>query len=477
MDVTSRVLDPAPVRSLRQHLDGGGGRGLDAARRLGTDGTIEELEASGLRGRGGAGFPTGTKWRSVAAATTQQEPTTVVVNGAEGEPGCYKDRTILDRNPYRVLEGAVIAAESLGAARAVIAVAESSTHEAARVRSAIAEVEEEGWTEEVGIDLLTVPDRYLSGEETALLEVLDGRQPFPRIAPPYRLGVDDDASLHPADRTMATVGETTPVPPALVNNVETYANVALVLAEGPSWFRSVGTAETPGTTVVTISGSTVRAGVAEVPTGTPLSAAIEHVGGGLRGRAIGALPGVSAPLLPPALFDTPLCFDAMRAAGSNLGAGGFLVFDDTVDPLSIAIGVSRFLAVESCGQCRPCKYDGVGIADRLERLRSPAGTAHDLDIAEKLLLHVADGARCFLAEQHQQVVSSVLQHFPEAVQAHVGGVAPTSPPVTIAPILRIEHGEVVPDPAFARRQPDWTDGDEWSGMAPAERIDQSVTIG
>lgn len=478
--VTARVLDTEPTTSLEQHLAAGGGRGLEAARRLGADGSIEELEASGLRGRGGAGFPTGTKWRSVAAATTEVHPATVVVNGAEGEPGCYKDRAILHANPYRVLEGAVIAAEALGADRAVVAVADTSPDEVAALRSAIAEVEAAGWSEEVELDVATGPHHYLFGEETALLEVLDGRQPFPRIAPPYRLGVDEEGTQPggPAARVMAAEGEATDVPPALVNNVETMANVALVLAEGATWFRSVGTDGTPGTTVVTISGSTSRHGVAELPTGTPLAEAIERIGGGAgRDRSlVAALPGVSAPLIPAARFDTPLCFDAMQAIGSNLGAAGFIIFDDSVDPVAIAHGVARFLAVESCGQCRPCKQDGLGIADHLARLMTAEGGRSDLDLVQRLLSTVTEGARCFLAQQQQEVVSSVLQLFPEVVEAHRDRTLPTPDPVLVAPIVRFEGERAVLDERQAQKQPDWTYGTEWSGQSPADRFEQPVEV-
>lgn len=474
-----RLLDPEPVRSLDDHREAGGGRGLIAARRLGTDGVILDLEASGLRGRGGAGFPTGTKWASVAAATTAEHQATVVVNGLEGEPGCFKDRAVVRANPYRVVEGAVIAAEAMGAGRAVIAVAESSAEEADLLRTAVAEADEAGWTDEVPVEVVLGPDHYLTGEETALLEVVEGRAPFPRIAPPYRLGVDgdDEASAEqPAGRRMAAEGELTDVPPALVNNVETIANVPLLLAEGPEWFREVGTVDSPGTTIVTLTGSTRRHGVVEVPMGTPLAEVIELLGEGPEeGRSfVGALPGSSGPMLPADRFDVPLSFEGLREAGSSLGAAGFIVLDDHDDPIAVAEGVSHFLSVESCGQCRPCKVDGLGITETLVRLRDSAADRDDVERLRGLLGTVDTGARCFLAQQHREVVESVLALFPEVLEAHAAGTAPAGGPVLIARVTGFENDRAVLDERQATKQPDWTHGGEFSGKSPAELIDQGT---
>ncbi len=175
--LVSRVLDPRPVESLNDYVAAGGGAGLDAALKLGPVGTIDELDAAGLRGRGGAGFPTGTKWRTVADLAA-----TVIVNGAEGEPGSFKDRTLLVRNPYRVLEGALIAARTVGADRIVVAVKRSFAEQIARLRPAIDDVRERGWADGIELEIVAGPSEYLFGEETALLEVTDGRPPFPRAS-------------------------------------------------------------------------------------------------------------------------------------------------------------------------------------------------------------------------------------------------------------------------------------------------------
>ncbi|CAN5143529.1 hypothetical protein BH24ACT1_BH24ACT1_01660 [soil metagenome] len=471
-----RVLNPKPVTSLADYLATGGGRGLDVARRLGPIGIIDHVEASGLRGRGGAGFSTGLKWRTVAENLSVTVPPTVVINAAEGEPGTFKDRAILRRNPYKVLEGALVAATAIGADRVIVALKASFTAEVARMRSAIAEVSGRDWADELELVIVEGPSHYLYGEETALLEVVAGRAPFPRIAPPFRHGVDEVGAdtVSAAQVTMASETNPTSAPPTLVNNVETLANVPGILAEGPDWYRSVGTPESPGTIVCTITGRTRRHGVAEFAMGTPLREVIEAVGGGPAPgtRVVAAMSGVANPLLPEDLLDTPLTYEAMEAAGAGLGSAGFIVFDDTTDLVAVAAGVSRFLAVESCGQCTPCKQDGATLADLLDRLRTSTADETDLGLIEDKLATVADSARCYLATQHQRVVESVLALFPDQVRAHAAREVGEAAPELIAAILDLEDERAVLDERHRDKQPDWTFDEVDSGQAPADRIDQ-----
>ncbi len=477
----SRTLDADVVVSLDAYERGaGGGAGLDAALRLGPDATIEEVVASGLRGRGGAGFPTGRKWQTVAQNESPDLPTTVVVNAAEGEPGSFKDRALLRQNPYRVLEGALIAARAVDADRVVFALKSSFTRELERVRTAINEARTAGWLGRAGIDDVTVvagPSEYLYGEETALLEVVDGRDPFPRIAPPYRHGVDeigDTAGEGAARLELSAPGGVEEAPPALVNNTETMANIPAILAKGADWFREVGTDESPGTIVCTISGSTRRHGIGEFAMGTPLGSVIDELGGGARrGRTIvGAMSGVANPLVPASLLDTPLTYEAMRDAGSGLGAAGFIVFDDSDDLVAVAHGVARFLAVESCGQCTPCKQDGLAIAELLDRIRRSEANEIDLVALNDRVLTVADSARCNLALQQQLVIGNLLRAFPDAVRAHLDGARPAVEPYVVASIVDIVDGRAVVDVEHARKQPDWTYNETTSGASPADRIDE-----
>ncbi len=471
-----RVLDTEPVTSLDAYVADGGGRGLAAARRLGPAGTIEHIEASGLRGRGGAGFPTGIKWGTVAENASSSEPATVVVNAAEGEPGSFKDRAILRSNPYRVLEGALVAATTVGADQVVVALKASFTPEIARVNEAIDAVRAAGWADGVELCVVEGPSEYLYGEETALLEVVDGQAPFPRVAPPYRHGAEEtggDTSAT-AGTDMASPGDSTGAPSTLVNNTETLANVAAIVAEGPDWFRSVGTDESPGTVVCTVTGYTQRHGVGEFAMGTPLAEVIEEVGGGVTsGRRITAvMSGVANALLPGKLLDTPVSYEAMVAAGTGVGAAGFIVFDDTVDLVTVAQGVSQFLSTESCGQCQPCKQDGLAITGLLDELRRVEADRFEMRALTDRLETVADGARCYLATQHRAVVDSVLLLCADELRdrrpASAGG--DVDPPELIVPIVDLVDGYATLDERQATKQPDWTFNEEYSGKSPADRL-------
>jgi NADH:ubiquinone oxidoreductase subunit F (NADH-binding) len=469
------ILDAAPVTTLRAYVDGGGGRGLDGARRLGPASVVEEVLASGLRGRGGAGFPTGTKWQTIVQNASAALAPTVVVNGAEGEPGSFKDRALLRRNPYRVVEGALIAALAVGADRVVIAVKRSFTREVEGLERAVAEATAEGWADGVAVGVFAGPSEYLYGEETALLEVLDGRSPFPRVAPPSRHGVDEVGgdTTEPAGTELAGPGGTV-APPTLVNNVETVANLPGILANGADWYRAVGTAACPGTFLCTVSGAVRRAGVGELPFGTPVIDVIEAVGGGAGEgrRVVAVLPGVSGALLREAALGTPATHEDLQAAGSALGAGAFVVLDDATDPVALAAGVSRFLAVESCGQCMPCKGDGMAIAEILDRLARSEGAELDLLALDDHVQRITDGARCFLAHQHQAVLASVTSLFGPTLRRHAVGEVEGVEPVAVVPVVDLtDDGRLLGDMDHLDKNFDWSTGDTDSGAFPAERTD------
>lgn len=444
----------ADCPDLSDYIAAGGGSGLDAAQQLGPLNVVEELVASGLRGRGGAGFPTGIKWRTVVANHSEASPTTVIVNAAEGEPGSFKDRAILRARPYAVLEGALIAGYVVGATRVVVATKSTFQQEIARLRQAVDAIRAAGWPGADAIEVFAGPSEYLYGEETALLEAVAGRAPFPRISPPFRQGVAGTAV------------------PALVNNTETMASVAGILANGPSWFRSAGTNDSPGTTVFTVTGATRQHGVAELPLGTPVSEVIERVGGGARRgrRIVGVLSGVANPVLPSTMLDTPATYEDLEAAGGGLGSAGFIVIDDTDDMAAVAQGVARFLAVESCGQCTPCKQDGLAIASTLTKLCEGRAAEHDLAMLADLSATVSNEARCFLAHQHERVISSVLRLFGDDLRAHLSAVRAV--PYLIVPITDFVDGVAILEERHAAKQPDWTFNETYSGQSPADRIDQ-----
>ena len=323
------------------------------------------------------------------------------------------------------------------------------------------------------------PREYLYGEETALLESVDGRPPFPRIAPPWRRGVTEvvgdaaDAASESGLAAPVQMAGTTDAPPALVNNVETIANVPAIVANGADWFRSLGTDDSPGTIVCTVSGSTKRAGVAEIPMGTPVRAAIEMIGGGVDvGRRVTAvLMGVANAVLTGDQLDTPMTYEAMRDAGSGLGSAGAIVLADDVDLLAAAAGVARFLGVESCGQCTPCKQDGLALADRLTALCTGAAAPDDEATVSALLATVADGARCALAGQQQSATGSLValagRHpRPPAVD----GDGEVTGPLLVAELVDIVDGRAVYDEEFTDKQPDWTYGEIDSGQSPVDRL-------
>ena len=459
MGLVHRVLYRQPIFSLEEYVGRGGGKGLEAAKAVEPAVIIDVVAESGLRGRGGAGFPTGRKWQTVAENRAPEAPTTVIVNAAEGEPGTMKDRAILRRNPHVVVEGALIAARAVGADLVIFATKRSFEGEVERVRSAVEEADVHGWAEGVKVVVFEGPDEYLYGEESALLETIDGRWPFPRVVPTFRRG------LYSTSAVDAAVG------PALVNNTETLANVARIVARGPSWFRTVGTDESPGTMVCTVTGSTRRHGVGEVHMGTPLREVIDEIGGGPReGRRIKAvMPGVATGIIPAAHLDTPVSYEALNAIGSGLGSGGFIVFDDSVDMAAVAAGVARFLSVESCGQCLPCKLDGMALSELLVDLSHSTLVAHDYEVMRRRVANVADRARCYLGIQQQMVLGSILEHFPDELEGHLSGALDPVEPELIAELVDIRGGQAVWDERQRHKQADWTYNNSYSGTVPVER--------
>jgi NADH-quinone oxidoreductase subunit F len=454
------LLPETPVMSLAEWKELGGGRALDIARRLGPDDTIEELAAAGLRGRGGAGFPTARKWSGVRASAGTHRY--VVCNAAEGEPSSFKDRAILGANPYQVIEGLAVAALAIGAREAYIGIKASFHRETERLVGAIEEMEAAGLAGDVAINVVGGPDEYLFGEEKALLEVIEGKPPLPRLLAPYEHGLFATGSQmgwesvprepgHGPGRDVAN--------PTLVNNVETLANVGHILVRGAEWFRAMGTAGSPGHAVATVVGDVVRPGVAEIDLGMRLSDLIAEVAGGARpGRRIkAAFSGISNPVVTADQLDTPLTYEDMAAIGSGLGAVGFAVYDDTACMVEIAFQYSRFLWIESCGQCPPCKLGSQEITSRLNEIEACRGSEQDVAVIGAQLAKVTDANRCYLGTEEQRVVSSILRAFPEEFAAHLEGNCPNPRPDLIAPkIVDLAGGVVTYDEHHRKKRPDWT---------------------
>ena len=451
------LLPGDPVTSLDGYLAGEtGGLGVARAQELGPADTINEVARSGLRGRGGAGFPTGRKWDSIAS----QEGTRrfVVCNGAEGEPGTFKDRALLRANPYQLVEGVIIAAFAVGADAAYICLKERFARERELVTRAVREFQDAGICRDCEVTIVAGPDEYLFGEEKAMLEVIEGKPPLPRLYPPYEHG------LFSADPQLGW--ESSPVQvrsrgpnPTLVNNVETLSNVPHILARGADWFRSMGTEESPGTIVATVVGDVVAPDVGEVELGTPLGAVIDAVGSGLPdGRRIKAvLSGVANPVIAASDLSAPMSYEGLESVGSGLGAAGLIVYDDTACMVDVAYQFSRFLYVESCGQCPPCKLGSGEITSHLERLETGRGADDDLRGIAHWLQRVTDGNRCYLPVQEQQVVASILRAFPDEFAAHIEqGACPRPRQLDFPKLIDLDGGEAIVDDSFWRKRSDWT---------------------
>ena len=454
------LLPDRPVTSLAQWQDLGGGQALEIARRLGPENTIEEIGTAGLRGRGGAGFPTARKWAGVRASGGTHRY--AVCNAAEGEPSSFKDRALLRANPYQVLEGLAVAALTLGAREAYVAIKRSFVPELARLLDALEEMEAAGLAGDIPIRVVGGPDEYLFGEEKAMLEVIEGKPPMPRLLPPYEQGLFATGSQIGWESIPREPGHGPALDvsnPTLVNNVETLANVGHILVRGAEWFRSMGTDDSPGHAVATVVGDVVRPGVAEINLGMRLSDLIEEVGGGVRpGRRVkAAFSGISNAVVTASELDTPLTYEDMAAIGSGLGAVGYAVYDDTACMVEIAFQYSRFLWIESCGQCPPCKLGTQEITHRLNEIAACRGTESDVAVIGARLANVTDANRCFLGTEEQRVIRSILRAFPEEFAAHLEGECPNPRTDLIAPkIVDLAGGEVTYDTRHLRKRPDWT---------------------
>lgn len=471
--MTTFLLPTEPITSFDAYLaTDTGGAGVRRAQDLGPAATIDEVLRSGLRGRGGGGFPTGQKWAGIAAQTGGRRY--LVCNGAEGEPGTFKDRALLRANSYQLVEGLVIAAFAVGADEAFICLKASFEREIAAVTRAVQEFQAAGICTDCKVTIVAGPEEYLFGEEKAMLEVIEGNEPLPRWLPPHLHGLFATApqlGWQSHDRQpgeMAGSGSN----PTLVNNVETLSNIPHILARGAAWFRSMGTPESPGTIVTTVVGDVIAPDVGEVEMGTPLRAVIEAVGSGVApGRTVKAVfSGVANAVVMAADLDVPVSYEGFQAIGSGMGSAGFIVYDDTTCMVDVAYRFSRFLSIESCGQCPPCKLGSSAITEHLERLETGIGDDHDLKAIAGWLEHVTDGNRCYLAVEEQVMVSSILRAFPEEFADHVElHRCPRPRRLPIPKLVDLADGRAVYDETFWRKRPDWTYAPEDDAPAEAAR--------
>lgn len=438
----ARVLPATPYETLDDYVADGGGVGYEVARSETAEDVIALVADAGLRGRGGAGFPTAVKWRSVVdAATVDDSEVLVACNAAEGEPATFKDRLLLDRNPYAVIEGVLIAMHAVGAERGYVAVKARFERQVARLVEARDAAVDAGWPHAARVRIVPGPDEYLFGEESAMLEVIEGKLPMPRILPPYQTGLFATMRQHN---------------PTVVNNVETLSHVALILREGPHWFREVGTSEAPGTVVCTVVGDVARPGVWEVPLGTPPRALLVDLAGAEDIQAV--YPGTSNIVITPDLLDLPLDYDSYAEAGTGLGSAGFAVYDNRRDIVQVASVLARFLAVESCGQCLACKLGTTDMFDHLDALVEGEGTATDIEEIRRRTLTVTDQNRCYLPVGAALLVASTLDRFGDAFEAHVGQRSDPAVAVQVPRITSfdVDAGVYELDSEYHRKRADWS---------------------
>ncbi len=441
-DDVSRLLPNRPLLDLDDYVAAGGGAGLAALLDADRDEVVARVEESGLRGRGGAGFRTGTKWRSIVdTATDEGLSVALVVNAAEGEPGTAKDRALLTTNPFQVLEGILIARWAVGAERIIVGTKARATAVSLALDAAVAAAVEAGWPGADVVEVVRGPDEYLYGEETAMLEVIEGNLPLPRHLAPWINGLFTQS----ADPSLA-----------LVNNVETLANVPAIVARGPDWFRSLGTDDTPGTMVFTLSGDVQASGCWELPLGVTVRTVVEDIGGAVDPKFV--ITGVSSRVVTPDRFDTPTGFDAMASVDLGLGSAGFVAYGADHCVVRVAATLARFLSVEQCGQCNACTLGTTAILEALERIDAGDGSRTDVDELARWAGRVTDQARCALPIGAQLLVASLLEDFADEVAAHLGDAcwSTREPMVPKIADVDLDSGEVTFDPDYHRKRDDWT---------------------
>jgi NADH-quinone oxidoreductase subunit F len=401
---------PEGREGLREYRARGGYEALEKAFKSSPEELIKIVSDAGLRGRGGAGFPTGKKWQFTREAP--EWPRYLVLNGGEDEPGSKKDRVLLENLPHLVLEGSILGAYAIGASKAYLYI--NARYDAAikSINDALNEAKNAGyWGKDIlgsGFDLefevAPAPHNYVAGEDTAVLEVLEGKKAWPRQKPPFPV-------------TVGLFGK-----PTSVNNVETLANVPPIILKGADWYRQFGTAESAGTMIFSLNDDVKRPGVYELPFGTPLRYLIEECGGGMKGdkKIKAIMPAApSSAFLPPEKIDTPLDHNSMRGAGSGLGCGVVRLISDGSCIVEELIKISEFFAAESCGQCPACRMETNTLAAMLKKVQAGQGGKPILDQFGRILAFNKGKGFCNLIGMPGPPIESAIKLFPSDFEAHL----------------------------------------------------------
>jgi len=401
------VIDPEDIYD---YIAEGGYASLTKALQLSPEEIISEITDSGLRGRGGAGFPTGRKWE--LARTSSNDSRIVICNADEGDPGAYMDRTILESNPHQILEGLAICAYAVGARQAIVYVRSEYPLAVRMITRAIEQAQKLGFLganisgSSFGLDVSVFQGSgaFVCGEETALIQSIEGQRGMPRHRPPY-----------PAQAGLW--GR-----PTVINNVKTLASVCPVIGRGASWYRNIGTNTSPGTAIFSVVGNVLHAGLVEIPMGVQLKTLVLDICGGvpnkknLKAVQIG---GPSGGCLPESFLDTPIDFDSLYQAGAMMGSGGMVVMDEDTCMVDVARYFLDFTQKESCGKCTFCRIGTYHLLSILERITKGEGREGDIETLERLSEYIREGSLCGLGRTSPNPVLTSLKYFRDEYEAHI----------------------------------------------------------
>ncbi len=401
------IIDPEDINA---YIDEGGYSGLARAFQLAPDEIISEIISSGIRGRGGAGFPTGKKWGFAREAEGQDK--IMILNADEGDPGAYMDRTILESNPHQILEGMIICAYAIGAGSAIVYVRSEYPRAIEMISGAISQAEELGLlgnsilgsSFDLKISVFKGSGAFVCGEETALIQSLEGERGMPQHRPPY-----------PVQHGLGNR-------PTVINNVKTIASVPAILNNGGDWYRSIGTKDSPGTAVFSIVGNVLHAGLVEIPMGVDLKTLIFDICGGIpdkkKFKAV-QIGGPSGGCLSSDFLDTPIDFDSLAGAGAMIGSGGMVVLDEDNCMVNIARYFLEFTQNESCGKCTFCRIGTYHLLRILDRITKGQGREGDLEQLKTLSETIIEGSLCGLGKTAPNPVLTSLRYFRDEYEAHV----------------------------------------------------------
>jgi NADP-reducing hydrogenase subunit HndC len=371
---------------------------------------IEEFKIAGLRGRGGAGFPSWLKWNLARSAMGTQKY--VVCNGDEGDPGAYMDRSILEGDPHSVIEGMMVVGFAIGATQGFLYIRAEYPLAIERLRKALDQAYEKGLLGKnifgsgfyFDLDIRLGAGAFVCGEETALIASIEGKRGTPRPRPPY-----------PSDSGLWEK-------PTVINNVETLANIPVILTKGGAWFGSIGTDKSKGTKVFALTGKILNSGLVEIPMGTPLRAIVEGIGGGVgSNKKILAIQtgGPSGGVIPEKHFDSPVSYEHLQALGSIMGSGGMIVMDEDDCLVDIAKFYLGFCVDESCGKCAPCRIGGYQMLKVLQRITDGKGVPDDIDFLRRTAKTIQKASLCGLGQNAPNPVISTLQYFEQEYIDHI----------------------------------------------------------